>query len=77
VYHLKLNPTITLGGTKMKSEAGSPRVIDLPDLSRDTGVMVTPVIGRCSRQLCKSCAVANVVYSRAERVFILEQYFEL
>jgi hypothetical protein len=29
-------------------------------------------MGRCSR---KSCAGANMVYSRAERVFILEHYF--
>jgi hypothetical protein len=33
------------------------------------------LLGRCSRQLRKSCAFANMVYSRAERVFILEHYF--
>jgi hypothetical protein len=33
------------------------------------------LLGRCSRQLRKSCAGANMVYSRAERVFILEHYF--
>jgi hypothetical protein len=35
------------------------------------------LLGRCSRQLRKSCAVANMMYSRAERVFILEHYFAL
>jgi hypothetical protein len=30
--------------------------------------------GRCSRQLRKSCASANMVYSRVERMFILEHY---
>jgi hypothetical protein len=33
------------------------------------------LLDRCSRQLRKSCANANMVYSRAERVFILEHYF--
>jgi hypothetical protein len=33
------------------------------------------LLGRCSRQLRESCAGANTVYSRAERVFILEHYF--
>jgi hypothetical protein len=32
-------------------------------------------LGNCSRQLRKSCAGANMVYSRAERVFILEHHF--
>jgi hypothetical protein len=32
------------------------------------------LLGRCSRQLRKSCAGAKVVYSRAEGVFILEHY---
>jgi hypothetical protein len=33
------------------------------------------LLGRCLRQLRKSCAGANMVYSLAERVFILEHYF--
>jgi hypothetical protein len=33
------------------------------------------LLGLYSRQLRKSCAGANMVYSRAERVFILEHYF--
>jgi hypothetical protein len=33
------------------------------------------LLGRCSRQLGKSCAGAKMVCSRAERVFILEHYF--
>jgi hypothetical protein len=32
-------------------------------------------LGRCSRQLRKICAGANVMYSQAERVFIFEHYF--
>jgi hypothetical protein len=32
------------------------------------------LLGRYSRQLRKRCAGANMVYSRAERVFILEHY---
>jgi hypothetical protein len=33
------------------------------------------LLGRCSSQLRKSCASKNMVYSTAERVFTLEQYF--
>jgi hypothetical protein len=33
------------------------------------------LIGRCSRQLRKRCAGADMAYSQAERVFILEHYF--
>jgi hypothetical protein len=35
------------------------------------------LLGRFSRQLRKSCAGANMVYSQAELVFILEHYFAL
>jgi hypothetical protein len=41
----------------------------------DTWVKVTLVLDRCSSQLRKSCAVANMVYSRAECIFILRYYF--
>jgi hypothetical protein len=33
------------------------------------------LLGRCSRQLRKSCAGASKVYSQAEHVFILGHYF--
>jgi hypothetical protein len=33
------------------------------------------LLGRCPRQLRKNCASANMAYSRAERVLILEHYF--
>jgi hypothetical protein len=33
------------------------------------------LLGNCFRQLRKSCASANTVHSRAERMFILEHYF--
>jgi hypothetical protein len=33
------------------------------------------LLGRCSRHLRKSCAGANMAYSRVERVFIFEHYF--
>jgi hypothetical protein len=32
-------------------------------------------LGRCSQEVRKICAMANMVYSRAEHVFILEHYF--
>jgi hypothetical protein len=35
------------------------------------------LLGRCSSQPRKSFAGANMVYSRAERAFILEYYFAL
>jgi hypothetical protein len=75
--HLKRKPkTITYYGTKMKSEAGPPpRIILSPNLPRDTRIKVAWLLGRCSRQLRKRCARANMVYSRAQRVLILEHYF--
>jgi hypothetical protein len=33
------------------------------------------LLGRFSRQLCKTCAGPNMAYSRTERVFIPEHYF--
>jgi hypothetical protein len=32
------------------------------------------MLGRCSRQMCKSCAGVNMAYSREERVSILVHY---
>jgi hypothetical protein len=77
LYLLKLNPTtIAYYDTEMESEPGPPRVIDSPNLPRDTQVKVTlvsrPLLTPVAR---KSCAGVNMVYSRAERVFILEHYF--
>jgi hypothetical protein len=37
--------------------------------------MLPWLLGCCSYQLRKSCAGANMVYSREKRVFILEYYF--
>jgi hypothetical protein len=77
VCHLKHNPTtITYYGTKMKSEAGPPprnRLSQLPPMTLDSRSPL--LLGRCSSQLLRSCAGANIVYSRTERVFILEHYF--
>jgi hypothetical protein len=62
---------------KMASESGpSPcnRLSQPPPVtlkSRSSWLL----LGRCSRQLRKSCAGANMVYSRAERVLILQHYF--
>jgi hypothetical protein len=43
VHHLKRNPVIIYYGTKMKSDAGKPLVMDFPDLARNTRVMDTLV----------------------------------
>jgi hypothetical protein len=44
MYHLKRNPkTVTYYGTKLKSEAGLPLVIDSPNVPHDTEVKVTLV----------------------------------
>jgi hypothetical protein len=51
--------------------------MDVRSLSRDTGLRVILLLGRCSRQLRKSCASARIVYSQVERVFILEYHFAL
>jgi hypothetical protein len=53
-------------------------VIDSPNLPRDTRVKihVPPwLLGRCSRQLCKSYADANMAYLRAERVYLISKSF--
>jgi hypothetical protein len=46
-----------------------------PNLPRDTRVKVTLVARPLLTPVAKKCAGANPVYSRAERVFILEHYF--
>jgi hypothetical protein len=50
-----------------------PRVINSSSLPVTLESSSSWLIGRCSRQLRKSCAGANVVYSEA--LFILENYF--
>jgi hypothetical protein len=60
---------MTYYGTKMKSEAVHPRVIDSPNLLLDTRIKVTLV----ARPLLMPAA--QMVYSRAEHVSILENYF--
>jgi hypothetical protein len=52
-----------------------PRVIDAPNLPRDTGVMVNLVARPLLMPLALSCAVEKIMYSRGERVFVLEYYF--
>jgi hypothetical protein len=76
VYHLKRIPTtITYDGTKMKSETVPPQSNTLP-VPPVTLESTSPwLLGRYSHQLRKSCAGANMMYSRAKRVFILKHYF--
>jgi hypothetical protein len=74
MYHLKHKQQSRTTAQKRNQNQVHPRVIDSPNLPRDTRDKVTRLLGRCSRQLCKSCAGANIVYSRAELVFILEHY---
>jgi hypothetical protein len=59
----------------MKSEAGPPPCKTLQTSLVTLESRSSLLLGRCSRQLRKGCAGANMVYSRAERVFILEHYF--
>jgi hypothetical protein len=62
--------------SKMESEAGPPSCNTLsqpPPVTQESRSSL--LLGRCLRQLRKSCAGADVVYSQAERVFILEHYF--
>jgi len=69
---------ITYYGIKIKSETWPSHVIDSPNLSRDTRVKihVPPwLLGRCSRQLFKSYADANMAYWRAERVYLISKSF--
>jgi hypothetical protein len=53
MYHLKRNPTtITYCGTKIKSEAGPPRVTDSPNLPRVT-LVARPLLTPVARKLCR------------------------
>jgi hypothetical protein len=55
-----------------KQEKVHPHSVDSDDLFRDTWVSPWR-IENCTRPLRRSCASANTVYSRAERVFVLER----
>jgi hypothetical protein len=59
----------------MKPEAGPPYVTVSPNLPRDTRVKVILVARPLLTPVAKSSAGGNMVYSRAESVFILEHYF--
>jgi hypothetical protein len=58
----------------MKPEAGLLFVILCPELPRDTQVKVTLFARPLLNQLHEICARANMMYSRVERVLILEHY---
>jgi hypothetical protein len=74
--HLERNPTKSHpSAQKLYHKQVHPRVIDSPNLTVTLESRSPLLLGRCSRQLRKSCAGANMMYSRAERVFILEHYF--
>jgi hypothetical protein len=55
----------------------TPRVKTLPTSPVTLESRSPWLLGRCSPQLRKSCAGANVVHSRVECLFILEYYFAL
>jgi hypothetical protein len=70
----KMQPTCNhlYSGRNIKSEAGpsqSTRLSQPPLWHSSQGHLL---LGRCSLQLRKSCAGDNMVYSRADHVFILE-----
>jgi hypothetical protein len=59
----------------MKLEVGPLPCKTLPTSLMTLELRSLRLLGRCSHQLLKNCARVNMVYSRAERVFILEYYF--
>jgi hypothetical protein len=60
----------------MKAEEGPPTCNKYSQSYPVTLESRSPwLLGRCIRQLCNSCASANMVYSRAECVIIHERYF--
>jgi hypothetical protein len=72
IYHSKRNPNQSRTEVQKWNRK---RVIDSPSTPVTLESRSPWLLGRCSRQLRKRCARANMVYSRAERVFILEHYF--
>jgi hypothetical protein len=59
----------------MKWEAGTHRISTLPISPVTLEARQPLLLGRCSHQPRKSCSDANMVYSQAERMFVLEYYF--
>jgi hypothetical protein len=59
----------------MTYKADQPNVRDTPNLSVTLDSKSPLLLGRCSRQLRRSCADASMVCSRAEYVLIFEYYF--
>jgi hypothetical protein len=59
----------------MKSKAGPLPCNTLPTSPVTLEPRSPWLLGRCSRQLRKSCAGSGMVQSRVERVFTLEQHF--
>jgi hypothetical protein len=75
VYHLKHNKQQSRTSCKHGIRNGSTPVERTLPTSPVTLESRSPwLLGRRSRQLRNSCAGASMVYSRAERVFILEHY---
>lgn len=74
VYHLKRSPALKYYGKKRDRNQIHTSLYS-PNFPSNTGVKVTLLLGRYSWQLSKSCASANMVYLRAERVLILEHCF--
>jgi hypothetical protein len=59
---------------KLNQNQINRRVMSLNLLPWHLGSNLLWLQGRCSRQLRRSCSSANMVYSGAESVFILEHY---
>jgi hypothetical protein len=76
VYHLKRNPkTISYYGIRTKSEAGPLPCNRLSQPPPNTRVKVILVARPLLTPASQNCVSAKVLYSRAERLFILEHYF--
>jgi hypothetical protein len=76
VCNLKHNPTIIMCyRQQINSETGSPSCNRLPTSSMTLKSRSPRLLGYCLCQLHKSCASANMVYSRAECALILKHYF--
>jgi hypothetical protein len=50
--------------------------MDFPNLPHNSRVYITLLLVRCAQQLRKIFTGSNMVYSRAEHLFILEHHFE-
>jgi hypothetical protein len=67
--------TVTCCGKKSSEAHVLLRAVDSTNLPVTFESRTPWLLGRCSRLLRRSPAGANMVYSRAERVFILEHHF--